>query len=163
MSRSYLMSRSYMTFTLSSQAFCFFIHITITYMSWHSPVQCLPTPSSLVRGDLYRLRCLVFFNKCLPCWVKNFSRKQFEIIFFFFPKKIGSGISCKLSPEETICKKFKNLFSEKNKKNIINLTSAELAQRVVMIKKLKDCPMIVPLPSWSQVNAKTANILVISK
>ena len=25
------------------------------------------------------------------------------IFFLFFPKKIGSGISCNLSPEETIC------------------------------------------------------------
>ena len=52
---------------LRSHALCFFIHIIIIcqshnyYMSWHFPVQCLLIPSSLVRGDLYCLRCLVSF------------------------------------------------------------------------------------------------------
>ena len=34
---------------------------------------------------------------------------------------------------ETICKKFQIQFSGKNKKNIINLSSAELAQRVIKV------------------------------
>ena len=38
-----------------------FLHSYNYYMSWHSPVQCLSTPSSLVRGDLYYLRYLVMF------------------------------------------------------------------------------------------------------
>ena len=37
---------------------------------------------------------------------------------------------------ETICMKCQILFSGKNKKNITNLSSAELAQRVVMVKTL---------------------------
>ena len=36
-----------------------FLHSHNYYMSWNSPVQCLPTSSSLVQGDLYHLRCLV--------------------------------------------------------------------------------------------------------
>ena len=35
---------------------------------------------------------------------------------------------------ETVCMKFQIRFSTKNKKNIINLTSAEFAQRVVKVK-----------------------------
>ena len=37
-----------------------FLHSHNYYMSWNSPVQWLPTPSSLVRGDLYHLRRLAF-------------------------------------------------------------------------------------------------------
>ena len=49
--------------------------------------------------------------------------------FFYFSQKTGFDISCKLSPSplETICMKCQTLFSGKNKKNIINLASAELA------------------------------------
>ena len=38
-----------------------------------------------------------------------------------------------MSPKETICMKCQILFSGKNKKNIINLSSAENAQRVVKV------------------------------
>ena len=48
--------------------------------------------------------------------------------FSYFPRKTGFNISCKLSPEETICMKCQSLFSGKNKKNIVNLLSAKLAQ-----------------------------------
>ena len=41
-----------------------------------------------------------------------------------------------LHPMETICMKCQILFSGKNKKNIINLSSVELAQRVVKAKSL---------------------------
>ena len=52
---------------------------------------------------------------------KNFSRWQLEIFsfFFFFPKKIGFDILCKLSPWETICMECQNLFARKNNKKII--------------------------------------------
>ena len=40
---------------------------------------------------------------------------------------------CKLSLVKTICMKYQILFSGKNKKNIIHLWSAELAQRVVLV------------------------------
>ena len=52
---------------------------------------------------------------------KNFSRRHFEIyiyISYFSPKIWGFDISCKLSPQETICIKCQSLFSGKNKKNI---------------------------------------------
>ena len=41
---------------------------------------------------------------------------SFFLFFFFFFQKIRFDISCKLSPEETICMKFQTLFSEKEKK-----------------------------------------------
>ena len=62
--------------------------------------------------------------------------------FSYFSQKIGFDISCKLSlggslhemsnpilkkSEETVCMKCQILFSGKNKKNIINLSSAEFA------------------------------------
>ena len=57
--------------------------------------------------------------------------------FSYFSWKTGFVISCKLSPMETICMKCCILFSVKNKKIIINLSSAELAQRVVRVIKRK--------------------------
>ena len=38
---------------------------------------------------------------------------------------------------ETICMKYQILFSEKNKKNITTLSTAEFAQRVVKVKVLR--------------------------
>ena len=55
---------------------------------------------------------------------KHFSR-HFKI-FSEFSQKIGLGISCKLSPKETICMKGHNLFSGEKEKNVISLSSAEL-------------------------------------
>ena len=42
---------------------------------------------------------------------KNFS--QYFDIYSYIPQKIGCGISCKLSPKETICMKCHTLFSGK--------------------------------------------------
>ena len=64
---------------------------------------------------------------------KIFSRQHFEIFFSYFSQKTGYDISCKLSPKETVCMKCQILFSGKNKKNIINLSSAKNAQRVVKV------------------------------
>ena len=66
---------------------------------------------------------------------KFFSRRDSII----FPRKrewTEIDISYKLSPMETICMKCQILFSGNNKKNIINLPSAEFAQRVVKVKYL---------------------------
>ena len=49
---------------------------------------------------------------------------SFEQLGPDFYKKIGSDISCKLSPKEIICLKCQTLFSGKYKKNTINLSSA---------------------------------------
>ena len=71
---------------------------------------------------------------CLVSTVgKIFSRQHYHIqkYFSYFYQKTGFDISCKLSPLETICMKCQILFAWKN---IINLSSAELAQRVVKIK-----------------------------
>ena len=54
-------------------------------------------------------------------------------------RKIGPDISCKSSPQETICMKRQSLFSGKNKKNIINLSSAESAQRVIKVTAVSYC------------------------
>ena len=62
---------------------------------------------------------------CMPG--KYFSRQK------YFSQKVGFEISCKLSPEETICMKFESLISGENK-IIINLLSAELAQRILKVK-----------------------------
>ena len=52
----------------------------------------------------------------------------------YLSMKTGFDNSCKLSPLETIYMKCQNLFYGKNKKNIIHLSFAELAQRVVKVK-----------------------------
>ena len=68
----------------------------------------------------------------MALWVK-FSADNILKHFSNFSQNTGFDISCKLSLMETICMKCQILFSEKNKKNIINLSSAELAKRVVMV------------------------------
>ena len=55
--------------------------------------------------------------------------------FSYFPQETDFDISCKLSPMETICTKCQIMFTGENKKNIINLSSAELAHRAVKVKK----------------------------
>ena len=59
-----------------------------------------------------------------------FRRQQFEFFFFFFlpRKQVLTFHAYHPSPKATICMKCQILFSEKNKKNITNLTSAELSQ-----------------------------------
>ena len=65
---------------------------------------------------------------------KNFSRRYFEIFFLFFPRKQD------LSFYANCIRNGDNLHNVSNPvswKNIINLSSAELAQRVVMVKQRK--------------------------
>ena len=69
----------------------------------------------------------------LALWVK-FSADDILKYFSYFSQKTGFDISCKLSPKETICMKCQILFSVKNEKNNIILSSAENAQRVVKVK-----------------------------
>ena len=58
---------------------------------------------------------------------KIFSRRHFEIFSLFFSKnRIRHFKSCSLG-------KIRKMFSGKNKKNIINLPSAENAHRVVKV------------------------------
>ena len=64
---------------------------------------------------------------------KIFSRQPAGDMLIF-SQKTGFDISCKLSPLETICMKCQIVFSGKIRKNITNLSSAELAQRVVKVK-----------------------------
>ena len=56
---------------------------------------------------------------------KNLSRQRFEIFLYFSQKK---------RPQRIICMKRQSIFSRENMKIIINLLSAEYAQRVVMVK-----------------------------
>ena len=55
------------------------------------------------------------------------------VILKYFPQKTDFDISCKLSPMETVCMKCQSLFSGGKKENIIFLSSAEFAKRVVMV------------------------------
>ena len=67
------------------------------------------------------------FSESSALWAKFSSDDVFFyfFLFIFFPqKRTGFDIPCKL----TICIKWQRLFSRKNKKNIINLSSAEFAQ-----------------------------------
>ena len=63
--------------------------------------------------------------------ISGFSRTRVKI-FFLFSEKISFDTTCTLSPKETIRINCQSLFSGKIKKNI-NLSSAELAQRVVKV------------------------------
>ena len=65
---------------------------------------------------------------------KKFSRRQFEIFFLLF-QKTGLTFWHEIANSETIYMKGQSLFSEKkNKKNVINLSSAEFDHRMKKIK-----------------------------
>ena len=66
----------------------------------------------------------------VACWIKISAEdcsKQFSYLF----KKIGFDISCKLSPEETVCMKCQSLFSGKKWEKYRNFLSPELAEKGV--------------------------------
>ena len=54
----------------------------------------------------------------------------------FLNRKISFDISCKLSPKEIICMEYQSLFSGTIKKNIVSLSFAELAHRLVKVNIL---------------------------
>ena len=56
------------------------------------------------------------------------------IFFSNFSQKTDFDVSCQLPPGETVCVKCQILCSGKNKKNIVNMSSAELANRVLKVK-----------------------------
>ena len=89
---------------------------------------------------------LTYLSLRLALWVK-FSADNILKYFSYFSKKTGYDISCKL---ETICMKCQILFFGKNKKNIINLSSAENAQRVVKVKDGKKLASSCIIFSFSQ-------------
>ena len=88
------------------------------------------TTEGLLHMKIYAL--FVSWLYCLALWVK-FSADNILKYFSFVSQKTGFDISCKLSPMETICIKCQIQFFGKNKKNIINLLSAECDHRVVKV------------------------------
>ena len=72
-------------------------------------------------------------NKMLSMMGKLFSRGHFEMVSFFF-LETKFDISCKLSSVKKICMKCQILFPGKNKKTVIDVSSAELVQRVVKVE-----------------------------
>ena len=64
----------------------------------------------------------------LKLWVK-----LSDDILKHFSQRLAFDISCKLSPIEKICQNCQILFPLTNKKIITNLSSAELAKRVVKV------------------------------
>ena len=67
----------------------------------------------------------------------KFSADDILQYFSEFSQYIGVHISCKLSALETICMRCQSLFSGKNKRDVINLSSAEFAKTEV---KVSPCP-----------------------
>ena len=85
-------------------------------------------------------------------------QQQQILIFSYFSWKIGFGMSCKLSPLETICMKCQNLFSLKNKKSIskcclLRFLSSMLSIKseiiIIMILILHQCMMYCSIISSS--------------
>ena len=76
---------------------------------------------------------------------KIFSRQLIETCFVIFPRKQIWHFMQIVSYGNNL-HEMSNLFSGKNKKNTINLLSAEYAQRVLMVKVISSV-MIVPLRS----------------
>ena len=66
---------------------------------------------------------------------KNFSRQHFEIFFLFFTENRFWHFMWNVSNGDSLKIKCQILFSKKNKKNIINLSSAEFANRVLRVEQ----------------------------
>ena len=66
----------------------------------------------------------------------KFSKQQTNDIFSYFSQKTGFDISCKLSPNGDNLHEISNpvFWGKKEKKYIINLSTVELARRVVKVK-----------------------------
>ena len=65
------------------------------------------------------------------------SRQQINNIFFLYSsQKIGFGISCKLSPKETIWMKCQRLFPGKNNKNISNCHLLKFLPSMLNVKPI---------------------------
>ena len=77
----------------------------------------------------------------IACWVKILADNILKY-FSYFSQTTGFGISCKLSPMETIRMKCQILFSGENKKNI-SLSSYELSLRVVMVNSFHTYPRLL--------------------
>ena len=69
----------------------------------------------------------------------------FLFVFFFFPET-GFGISYEFFPVETVCVRCEDLFSMEDGEGIVDLSSAELAKRVV---KINWCEGLFPFISIS--------------
>ena len=112
--------------------------------------------------ETLRIRCYfatMLFILGLAPWVK----KSADILIFFsyFPRKTGFDISFKLSPLGTICMRCQILSSGKNKKNITNLSSVELSQRMVMVKYIfSKITRLMFQQFWSINECNKVNILV---
>ena len=84
-------------------------------------------------GNHYTIKPSLHIMLLLALWVKISADLY---LFLFYSEKKGFDISCKLSPLETICMKRESLFSGKNNTNMINLSSAEHAHRVVKVNSV---------------------------
>ena len=123
--------------------FSLHIHAVWAEFTWHSidsqrcglrrlikPLRCTGWSESLVEAHIWRYILSLGHSYMLTLsTLAKFSASDKLKYFSYSSQKTGFDISCKLSPMETICMKYQSLFSGKN----INLSSAELANRVVMV------------------------------
>ena len=65
-------------------------------------------------------RCPIFKGSTVLTFTTLWANSADKVddIFSYFSQNTSFGISCKLSPLETVCMKYQNLFSGKNKKNM---------------------------------------------
>ena len=78
---------------------------------------------------------------------KSFSRQHFEMFFIFDLENS--------SLKETVCMKCQSLFSAKNKRKKICLSSAEIAQRVAKVnEKYCDCSPVLKVVCAARLGGK---------
>ena len=81
--------------------------------------------------------CLLYYSNDLLALtlyhsLGKFSRRQ-TWYFPYFPRKIGFGISCKLTPKETICMKCQNLLSDKKWEKHSKMSSADFLPSMLRV------------------------------
>ena len=98
-----------------------FVFLLTNELYHRSDIDCLRRPFHSYSSYLFEQFTLSMLGK----------KKTADDILKYVSRKTGFGISFKLCPPyETICMKCQSLFSRKNKKNIINLLSAEFVKKV---------------------------------
>ena len=96
------------------------------------------------------MNCLIYILTFTLLWANLVDDKLMKISYFCFPEN-RIWHFYKLSPMETICKKWQILFSWKHKTVTINFSSAGLAQRVVKVNKQSNSIFISVLHSLTAV------------
>ena len=96
---------------------------TETSSSFSVEVQCILQAATVTQISF--LKAKICFSLTFTTLLANSADNKLVMFFSYFSQETGFAISSKLSPLETICMKWQNLFYGKTKKKYFNMLPAE--------------------------------------